>query len=165
MIAVDESADSVDAARSATALFGEEAQYLVVNVARSVLPMGMTPWAFPSEVVPWGFVVQYQPDFAGSYMAPTTTSAVAATEASEDMAASDAASIAAKVATEADVEHAEVVGATGDPAGAIVAAAHEHHADVIVIGSHDRSWFHRLFAGSVRDDVLRQADIPVLVMK
>jgi nucleotide-binding universal stress UspA family protein len=36
---------------------------------------------------------------------------------------------------------------------------------VIVIGSHDRTWFSKLFTGSVGDELLRDADLPVLVIR
>ena len=38
-------------------------------------------------------------------------------------------------------------------------------ADVIVLGTHDRGWFSRLLTGSVSSDVLRHADVPVLVAR
>lgn len=165
MIAVDDNEDSVEAARAAAALFGADAHYLVVNVGRTVLPMGMTPWAFPSDVVPWGYVVQFEPELAGTGVRPGASRNGNSVGAIDEQTTAEAAAVAASVASDAQVDHAEAVGATGDPASAIVAAAREHHADVIVVGSHDRSWFHRLFAGSVHAEVLRQADIPVLVVK
>ena len=60
---------------------------------------------------------------------------------------------------------AEVIGDVGDPAYAIIQAAHQHGVDVIVVGSHTHSWFSRLFTGSVSSDLVREADIPVLVVK
>jgi nucleotide-binding universal stress UspA family protein len=165
MIAVDENEDSVEAARAAAALFGADAHYLVVNVGRTILPMGMTPWAFPSDVVPWGYVVQFEPALAGTGVRGGASPNGSAIGEVEEQTTADAAAVAASVAADAQVEHAEAVGATGDPASAIIEAAREHHADVIVVGSHDRSWFHRLFAGSVHAEVLRQAEIPVLVVK
>ena len=97
-------------------------------------------------------------------MSPSTTTVIEA-KAGEARAVSQAEQTATEVAQDADVKHVEAVGVTGDPAAAIITAAREHHADVIVVGSHDSSWFHRLFLGSVRADVVRQADIPVLVVK
>jgi nucleotide-binding universal stress UspA family protein len=37
--------------------------------------------------------------------------------------------------------------------------------DVIVVGSHERSWFSRLFVPSVTADVVKEAEVPVLVVK
>ena len=38
-------------------------------------------------------------------------------------------------------------------------------ADVVVVGTHERGWFKRLFASSVSDAVIREAEIPVLVAR
>jgi nucleotide-binding universal stress UspA family protein len=73
--------------------------------------------------------------------------------------------VATDVATSAALPAAESIGDVGDPAYAIIQAAHEHQVDVIVVGSHTHSWFSRLFTGSVSNDLLREADIPVLVVK
>ena len=73
--------------------------------------------------------------------------------------------MARDVAAEADIPNPQVVGEVGDPATAIINAAHHHNADVIVIGSHERSWFSKLFTPSVRGAVVREADIPVLIAR
>jgi nucleotide-binding universal stress UspA family protein len=49
-------------------------------------------------------------------------------------------------------------------ATAIINAARTHGADVIVVGSHHRNWFSKLFHGSTSDDVIDEANIPVLVV-
>lgn len=36
---------------------------------------------------------------------------------------------------------------------------------MIVVGSHDKGWFERLFSGSVSADVIKRANVPVLVVK
>jgi nucleotide-binding universal stress UspA family protein len=36
---------------------------------------------------------------------------------------------------------------------------------VIVIGSHDRGWFSKLFTPSVSSALVREADIPVLITR
>jgi len=52
------------------------------------------------------------------------------------------------------------------PAGeAIVAAATAERADLIVVGSHCRGALGRLVAGSVSDDVVHHAPVPVLVVR
>jgi nucleotide-binding universal stress UspA family protein len=51
----------------------------------------------------------------------------------------------------------------GDPAAAIISAASECGADVIVVGAHQRSWFGRLFSRSISGAVIRDAEVPVLV--
>ena len=53
---------------------------------------------------------------------------------------------------------------TGDPVSEICAAANEHHADVIVVGSHDKSALRRLFDPSVAGGVVRATSLPVVVV-
>lgn len=52
----------------------------------------------------------------------------------------------------------------GDPADAIVALADRHGADLIVVGSHERSFLDRLLHGSVSGAVGRQAHCDVLIV-
>lgn len=54
---------------------------------------------------------------------------------------------------------------SGQPAAEIVAAARETSADIIAMTTHGRSGFGRLLFGSVAEAVLRQAEIPVLMMR
>jgi nucleotide-binding universal stress UspA family protein len=63
------------------------------------------------------------------------------------------------------VEEAKLIGDVGDPARAILEAAHEHGVDVVVVGSHDRSWLSRLFSKSVSTEIVKRADLPVLLAK
>jgi nucleotide-binding universal stress UspA family protein len=53
----------------------------------------------------------------------------------------------------------------GDPAGEIVAAAHETSADLIAMTTHGRSGLGRLVFGSVAEAVLRRAQLPVFLMR
>jgi len=52
----------------------------------------------------------------------------------------------------------------GEPADAILAAAASEGADVIVIGSSDKSGVGRMLMGSVTDDVIRRSPVPVMVV-
>jgi nucleotide-binding universal stress UspA family protein len=54
---------------------------------------------------------------------------------------------------------------SGDPATAIVEAAAEEKADLIVIGTHGRTGLTRLLMGSVAEAVVRRATCPVLTVK
>ena len=47
----------------------------------------------------------------------------------------------------------------------IVKAAHSLNTDLIVIGSHGRTGFKKLFLGSVAQSILGQADVPVMVIR
>ena len=53
----------------------------------------------------------------------------------------------------------------GEPVAEIVAAARETEAGLISMTTHGRSGLGRLLFGSVAEAVLRQAEIPVLVMR
>jgi nucleotide-binding universal stress UspA family protein len=53
----------------------------------------------------------------------------------------------------------------GDPVTEIVAAARDTGADLIAMTTHGRSGVSRLVFGSVAEAVLRQAEIPVLMMR
>ena len=53
----------------------------------------------------------------------------------------------------------------GEPVAEIVAAARETGADVIAMTTHGRSGFGRILFGSVAEAVLRQAEMPVLMIR
>ena len=99
-------------------------------------------------------------------LASGSTAPIDAAVAEGDQAPIDAAiQVAHGVASEAHLPNPQVVGEVGDPATAIIEAAHHHQADVIVVGSHDRSWFSRLLVPSTSGAVVREADIPVLIAR
>jgi nucleotide-binding universal stress UspA family protein len=60
---------------------------------------------------------------------------------------------------------AETLVVEGVPAEAIVDAAHERGASLIVMSSHGRGGLGRLVHGSVADGVLRHVSVPVLLMR
>lgn len=140
LIAADNSETSVHAAQVAHSLFGDKAEYLVVNVDRAM-----------NDAIAWGAAYPLVMPL------PAATDDAGALQRAED--------VASDIAHSAELPGAESVGDVGDPAHAIIHAAHEHGVDVIVVGSHTHSWFSRLFTGSVSTDLLREADIPVLVIK
>ena len=53
----------------------------------------------------------------------------------------------------------------GDPAMTILRVAGEHHAGLIVMGTHGRTGLARLLMGSVAEQVVRRAPCPVLTVK
>lgn len=55
--------------------------------------------------------------------------------------------------------------ADGEPGEAIVKLAQERKADLIVVGTHDRTFIDRLLHGSVSADVSRHAPCDVLVVR
>ena len=59
---------------------------------------------------------------------------------------------------------ADFVWAAGEPANAIVAAARDHDAGLVVLGSHHHSWLSRMVGGDVAAQVKRDAGCDVLVV-
>jgi nucleotide-binding universal stress UspA family protein len=53
----------------------------------------------------------------------------------------------------------------GMPSDALIAAAQERRADLIVLGSHGRRGVQRFFLGSVAESVVRTGPVPVLVVR
>lgn len=53
----------------------------------------------------------------------------------------------------------------GDPAPTILSVADELDADLIVLGTHSRRGLTRLIMGSTAEAVLREAEVPVLIVK
>ena len=53
----------------------------------------------------------------------------------------------------------------GDPATEILAAAERIGADLIVLGTHGRTGISRLLMGSVAENVVRRATVPVMLAK
>ena len=68
------------------------------------------------------------------------------------------------VATEAGAWTPEVrtIISVGDPATEIIKCAEEEDADMIVMGTHGRSGYRKMFFGSVTEQVLRRSPVPVL---
>ena len=58
---------------------------------------------------------------------------------------------------------AHAVMRSGSPVDEIAVYARQIAADVIVIGNHPSNWLKRFVAGSVRDELVRNAGVPVLV--
>ena len=50
------------------------------------------------------------------------------------------------------------------PVEAILAGAQENQSDMIIIGTHGRNWIGRLWLGSVAENVIRQASLPVMIV-
>jgi nucleotide-binding universal stress UspA family protein len=161
LIALDDNDDSIQAAALARRLFGDDAEYLAINVFEHspspvrpgsswpTTPIGGSPMA-------WGAVSPYPMDQVEPAVNPDVPEIT-----ERDVAARDALAAAER----AGLGAAEVIGEVGDPARAILDAAHEHAVDVVVVGSHQRSWLSRLFSRSVSAEVVKRADLPVLVAK
>jgi nucleotide-binding universal stress UspA family protein len=155
LIAVDDTVESVEAAALARRLFGADAEYLAINVFERA-PASRLPDSTSSTPMAWGAVWPYSP---GPVETPAETEVPELTEL-------DVAEREARDAVErAGLEEAKLIGDVGDPARAILEAAHEYGVDVVVVGSHERSWLSRLFSKSVSAEVVKRAEVPVLLAK
>jgi nucleotide-binding universal stress UspA family protein len=159
LIAVDDSDTSVAAAHTAYRLFGDTAQYTLVNVAETA------PLVWGHDGLRYG--TAYPLSIPGAGVIGSVPFVIRAPDEHDPSAdrVESAEQTADGIAREAGLAHAEAIGDTGDPAEAILAAARTHHADVIVVGSHERGWFKRLVTSSVSGDVIRESEIPVLVAR
>jgi nucleotide-binding universal stress UspA family protein len=160
LLAVADSATSVAAARRALRLFGESADYTVINVADDA------PVIWGDDALRYGLVYSLALPGAGvvgglpfTVRQPSGTSESAPHDERIDVAAQTAEDIVGDVG----LTNVESVGDVGDPAAAIISAASECGADVIVVGAHQRGWFSRLRNPSVSGAVIRNAEVPVLV--
>jgi nucleotide-binding universal stress UspA family protein len=71
---------------------------------------------------------------------------------------------AARERIEATGVRADFLWAAGDPANAIVAAARDHKAELVVLGAHHHGLFSRLLGTDVASEVKRAAGCDVLVV-
>ena len=142
LVAMDESPESLHAARMAAQLFpGADTEFLVINVAR--LP---TLWAGGGV---FGEVTYASPELW--------------TDLAEDIERNEREELAAEAA-EAGLAGADVLVETGDPVSVICRAAEEHGADIIVVGRHSKGFLARLLEPSVADGVVHHTATPVLVV-
>jgi nucleotide-binding universal stress UspA family protein len=159
LIAIDDTEESKRAAQVAVDCFGPGADYLAIYVDQD-RPVAGELWG--PDVI-WGGIYTYP----GLYTYPITGSPRVPGESLEVDSDTDitahAEAEAGRLAAAAGVD-AEPLGDVGDPGVAIAEAARGHDVDVIVVGSHHRNWFERLLYGSTSDDVLRQADVPVMIV-
>jgi nucleotide-binding universal stress UspA family protein len=138
LVAVDFSECSADALHAVQRLALDVAQVTVAHALPAV-PQGSPGLASVSAA-------QYEAQIGG-----------AARGAESELAA-----FLARAGFEPD--RAIVVSATESAAGAVVRAARETHADLIVLGTRSRSGLPRLLLGSVAEEVLRLADVDVLAV-
>jgi nucleotide-binding universal stress UspA family protein len=144
LIAVDGSALDLIVCDRAHRLFGDAAQYVVVNVLEDPIMFATTPLG------------------EGLSMPVTPT---AWTAGNPDEVADQARHVADDAAERSGLPDAEPVGVVGHPADVIVHAAEEHAADVIVLGTHDRGWLDRWLDPSVSKAVTHAATVPVLLVR
>lgn len=145
LIAVDDEPESEDALSFAQRLLPDDAAVIVVNVARST-------------ITPYGTIGGLGAAYAGS----PTLSAETDLRAQElaDRQAEEVVERAGEAvhAEERRVEH-------GDVGPTICRVAEDEDVDLVVLGTHDRSRWSRLWFGSVSDHVVHHAPCPVLVVR
>lgn len=134
-------------------LFDDSADFWAVNVQDIAdPPVGGWPMTVP---VAYGGAYPYLlPDlYRNRQDSETSTEAVEEAQRRAEAAAH-----------QSGLDDARVVAEIGDPAEAILRAAQEHDADVIVVGTHDRSWWSRLIRPSVSSRLTEVAPVPVLLV-
>jgi nucleotide-binding universal stress UspA family protein len=143
LLAVDDSAASKRAATFVESFFrGEDVAVTAVNVAHTPVP-----WMAP---VPFGAVYTWP-------YGPADEQALDAALAEEEAHATAVA--AASAPEDADVE---VV--FGETVEAILKAADDEDADLVVVGHNDRGFLGRLLSGSVSERITRASTRPVLIV-
>lgn len=161
LIAIDGSELDDRLAEAALRLFGPDAEYWAVNVQNSLdtTPVGAHPTVpsmYAGAFVGYGIAYPFTP--------PQPHGAVSVSAAVDDDLAARQEESAHAAAVSAGIDDAAVIAETGDPPTAILDAADRHGADVIVVGSRDRSWWSKLIEPSVSGDVIESSPVPVLVI-
>ncbi len=145
LIAVDDDRESEDAIHFAEELLPADATVVVLNVARST-------------ITPYGTIGGLGATYAGSPVLSAEAD-LRAQEVADDEARRVVERAARELhADERRVEH-------GDVGPTICQVAEDEQADLVVLGTHDRSRWSRLWFGSVSDHVVRHAPCPVLVVR
>lgn len=145
LIAVDDGPQSDDAIEFAKRALSDDAEVIVLNVAQYAVSAAGTMGTFAM----------------GSYGdAMLTTETHEKLSEQAEAQAKKTAEHAGELldADEVRVEH-------GDAGPTICAVAEEEAVDLVVLGTHDRGRFARLWFGSVSEHVLHHAHCPVLVVR
>ena len=149
LVAVDRTKGSRRAAAFVDRFFaGMDVAITAVNVARN--PVDTVPPVAFGGVFPWG---PAGPDMAAGDQATWEQAVVREQQAGEAVAL-------AQAPADADVE---VV--FGEVVEAILRAADDENADLIVVGSNDKGFLQRLLGGSVSQELARKAPRPVLIVR
>lgn len=136
MIAVDNTADSIDTIHTARRLFGDDADYTVASIGE-----------------PSAHLAAYDP-------AGLTAFDIHALDVDN---ATRAAALATEAATRAGLDTANITAQVGPPGPQLCELARELAVDVIVVGSHDRGWLSRLLIPSTHTYLTNHAPCPVLI--
>jgi nucleotide-binding universal stress UspA family protein len=150
LIAVDGTSSDKIIVNSTHGLFGDDAEYVLINVRRDPMMVAATSIGVGmTAMVP---AVDLRTEYGDE----------GETLQSEADLATDTARAAA---IDAHLDDAIAVGEIGLEPDAILHAANEYHADVIAVGDHDRNWFSKLVSPSVTEAITDRADVPVLMIR
>lgn len=138
LIAVDETPESLYAARCAHRLFGDQATYLIASIGE--------PSSHLLAIDPFGAVA---------------LDVHTITQPSKEHCAYTA----TRVAEQAGLLEAEIVTQIGRAGPALCDLASELNADALVVGDHDRGFLSRLIDPSVKRYVIDHAPCPVVVAR
>lgn len=125
---------------------------------------GSFPWPEGSEFRVLAVAPVVQPAVVGVMGETPAVVSAADVQLKADALAEDAATQGAMQLRERGFQ-AEGITIEGDPEGGIVDYAKQWGADLIVVGSHDRSRMERLFLGSISQDIVKHSSCSVLVVK
>jgi nucleotide-binding universal stress UspA family protein len=149
LIAVDGSSSDRIIVNSTHQLFGDDAEYVLINVRRDPMMVAATTIGVGmTAMVP---AVDLRTEYGD----------VDTLQSEADLATDTAKAAAA----DADLDDVVAVGEIGLEPDAILHAADEYAVDVIAVGDHDRGWFSKLISPSVSEAITDRADVPVLVIR
>jgi len=149
LIAVDGTSSDRVIVNSTHKLFGDDAEYVLINVRRDPMMIAATTVGVGmTAMVP---AVDLRSEYGDGNVL----------QSEADIAADTARAAAAA----GELEEAIPVGEIGLEPDAILHAAEEYDVDVIAVGDHDRSWFSRMMSPSVTEAITDRADVPVLVIR
>jgi nucleotide-binding universal stress UspA family protein len=145
LLAVDNDPISYRAAATVARWLPHDATVVALHVGPTATPLPVGPWPTMAPEAAFGY--------------PYATLATLPTgQELEDMAREVAGRAAGLAEGEPRVEH-------GDPATVICRVATDIRADLIVVGTSDRSWISRIFRPSVGANVATDAPCSVLVVR
>ncbi len=139
-VAIDTTPESADVAKTAVSMFGDGHHYDMVSIAEYATPDSAGAVGTAREIL------RLRDDMAGDAIDLATRTAE---EAASDMLPDDV----------------EVVAGLGSAGPSICRLAGDLGSDVIVLGSHDRSIWARIFHMSIGKYVVEHAPCSVLVVK
>ena len=151
LIAVDGTSSDRTIVNTTHKLFGDDAEYVLINVRRDPMMIAATTVGVGmTAMVPAVDLRSEYGDSDGDTL-----------QSEADLATGTAWAAAAA----GHLDDAVVVGEIGLEPDAILSAADEYQVDLIVVGDHDRNWFSKLLSPSVSEAITDRADVPVLVIR